>query len=125
MTELKDRAKNILELSDNAKIYAIERPLSFDQKALKLLDETGLGVVEMMHSRLADLPDWTKETVEEAARAAAAEKDLGFGKIAQPLRAALCGTTVSPGIFDVLYVLGREESLARLQDALEMDRGSE
>ncbi|MEK9679688.1 MAG: glutamate--tRNA ligase [Rhodospirillaceae bacterium] len=125
MTELKDRAKNILELSDNAKIYAIEQPLSFDQKALKLLDETGLGVVEMMRSRLADLPNWTKETVEEAARTAAAEKDLGFGKIAQPLRSALCGTTVSPGIFDVLYVLGRDESLSRLQDALEMDRGSE
>lgn len=116
MSSLKERAKNIVELSENALFFAVERPISIDGKARKLLDEDGLAVVDMMAIKLAALPEWSQDKLEEAARSVASEQDLKFGNIAQPLRAALCGRTVSPGIFDVLDVLGREEALARLND---------
>ncbi|MBO9577020.1 MAG: glutamate--tRNA ligase, partial [Sphingobium sp.] len=66
--------------------------------------------------RLSALSEWTLEAIETAVRAAAEEAELGLGKVAQPLRAALTGRTTSPGIFDVLFHLGREETLGRLAD---------
>ena len=65
---------------------------------------------------LEGMGDWSLDGIEGAVRAFAEEKDLKLGKVAQPLRAALTGTTTSPGIFDVLAVLGRDESLARIKD---------
>ena len=66
--------------------------------------------------KLEALPDWSLDDLESAVRAFAEEKELKLGKVAQPLRAALTGTTTSPGIFDVLAVLGKDESLARIKD---------
>jgi len=65
---------------------------------------------------LGGVSEWSLDSLDEALRAFGEAEQLKFGKVAQPLRAALCGQTTSPGIFDVLYVLGREESLARLAD---------
>jgi glutamyl-tRNA synthetase len=65
---------------------------------------------------VAEIEEWTEENVQAAAKAYADANELKLGKVALPLRAALTGTTVSPGIFEVMAVLGREETLARLDD---------
>jgi glutamyl-tRNA synthetase len=119
MPGLKERAKTILELTENASFYTKERPLSLTEKAVKILDQEACVHLRELGTNLADLGDWSQESIEGAARKYAEGVELKLGKIAQPLRAAVTGDTVSPGIFEVLHVLGREESLGRLNDALE------
>ena len=116
---LKERAKSLVELVDGAAYLFAERPLALDAKAAKLLDAEGLRRHLLMSSlRLKGLADWTEETLEAGLKAVAEARALKFGKVAQPLRAALTGRTTSPGIYAVLEVLGRDESLARLRDQL-------
>ncbi len=117
MPGLKERAKTLLELLDSARYLYADRPLPLDDKAAALLDDTGRRVVASLADRFAALDAWTAESTEAVVRAYAEAEGLKLGKVAQPLRAALTGRTTSPGIFDVLAVLGREESLARLRDA--------
>jgi glutamyl-tRNA synthetase len=117
MPDLKSRAKNIIELSENSMFYAHGRPLELDAKAARIVDDEARELLRALRGALAGLSDWNAETVESAVRAFVDEKDLKLGRVAQPLRAALTGTTVSPGIFDVAAVLGREETLGRLDDA--------
>jgi glutamyl-tRNA synthetase len=114
---LKERAKTLLELIDGAKFLFAERPLAYDEKAAQLLDATGKDALKAVAPRLADIGDWTAASTEAVVRAYAEEAGLKLGKVAQPLRAALTGRATSPPIFDVLAVLGREESLARIADA--------
>ena len=114
--ELKPRAKNLVELADGALFLFRERPLSMTDKAAGLLDADGRALLTDIHDALAALDDWSLETTDECVKRIAEQKDLGLGKLAQPMRAALTGTTSSPGVFDVLVLLGREESLARLGD---------
>jgi glutamyl-tRNA synthetase len=116
MPGLKPRAKTLVELMDTARYLFAERPLEMDAKAEKQLTPEARQHLGALKERFAALEDWSAEPLEEAVRAYAEEADLKLGKIAQPMRAALTGTTVSPGIFEVLEVLGREESLARLAD---------
>ncbi|AXS40421.1 glutamate--tRNA ligase [Breoghania sp. L-A4] len=116
MPGLKDRAKTLVELADSAGYLWAERPLDIDEKALKLLDEAGKAVLAGLLPKLQALDEWSVEATESAVRAYAEEADLKLGKVAQPLRAALTGRTTSPGIFDVLMVLGRDEALARIAD---------
>ncbi len=114
---LKERAKTLVELVDSAEYLWAKRPLTMDEKAEKLLAaEDARGILAALHSRLSALAEWSAESTEEAVRIYAEESDLKLGKAAQPLRAALTGRGTSPGIFDVLAVLGREESLARIAD---------
>jgi glutamyl-tRNA synthetase len=87
-----------------------------DSQAEKLLDEAGRKALGALLLRLESVETWTPEALDAAVRRHAEEAGLKLGKIAQPLRAALTGRTTSPGIFDVLEVLGREESLARIRD---------
>jgi glutamyl-tRNA synthetase len=84
-------------------------------KAAELLDDNSRIILRRICSALAAQSDWTTEALEATTKALAEELGLGLGKLAQPMRAALTGTTTSPGIFDVLVLLGREESLARLE----------
>jgi len=119
MPGLKERAKTILELTDNAIFYVKDRPLILTEKAAKILDQEACSHLRELNENLAQLNDWSQESIEAAARQYADGVDLKLGKIAQPLRAAVTGGTVSPGIFEVLHVLGRDESLGRLSDALE------
>lgn len=114
---LKERAKTLLELVDGAKFLFADRPLAYDEKAVQLLDPAGKDALKAVAPRLADLGDWTAASTEAVVRAYAEEVGLKLGKVAQPLRAALTGRATSPPIFDVLAVLGREESLARIADA--------
>ncbi|MEH6524871.1 MAG: glutamate--tRNA ligase [Sneathiella sp.] len=120
MNGLKERAKSVISLADSSLFLIANRPLALDDKASNLLDDVAKGVLSRLADRLEQQSEWTKESAESAVRAAAESEELKLGKIAQPLRAALTGTTVSPGIFDVLEVLGREESIGRIRDAVSM-----
>lgn len=116
MDGLKQRAKTLAELSESA-IFYLERPtypLKIE-KAAKLLAGDGALIVRDMAESFAKLDEWNVDALEKTVRDYAETKGLGLGKVAQPLRAALTGSNVSPGIFEVMKVLGREESLARLK----------
>jgi glutamyl-tRNA synthetase len=116
MPGLKERAKTLVELLDSAAFLYAKRPLALDDKAAGLLANGGrerlAGALQMLEA----LPNWTTESTEGAVRAAAEAAGVKLGQIAQPLRAALTGRSTSPGLFDVMAVLGRDESLARLRD---------
>src|SRR3546814_5401075 len=95
-----------------------------EEKAATLLRDAPAGLIADVTARLRGLNDWTGESVEAAVRETADAAGLGLGKLAQPLRAALTGRSVSPGIFDVLLLLGRDASLARLDAAHNFPAGS-
>ncbi len=114
MPVLKIRAKNLHELADGARFLFVKRPLAMSEKAAALLDEEGRSRLRAVVDALTGENDWTIDTLEATTKSLAEDLGLGLGKLAQPMRAALTGTTTSPGIFDVLVLLGREEALARL-----------
>ena len=114
MEGLKARARTIKELADNARFYAATLPLTFDEKANKLLDDDGRNVLSGLAEKLRGLNSFQEGDVEQAVRSFAEAQELKLGKAAQPLRAALTGSTTSPGIFEVLAVLGKDESLRRI-----------
>ncbi|HEY8259690.1 MAG TPA: glutamate--tRNA ligase family protein, partial [Methylosinus sp.] len=116
MSGLKARAKTLNELLDGAGFLFAERPLALDAKATALLSDKARAALAELTPRLAALSEWSAATTEGVVRESAAAQGVKLGDLAQPLRAALTGRTTSPGIFDVLAILGREESLARLRD---------
>jgi glutamyl-tRNA synthetase len=116
MPALQPRAKTVLELADGAAFLFATRPIPVDEAAAKLLDGDARTLLKTVADTLAAIPEWTLEGIETAIRTVAEDAGLGLGKVAQPLRAALTGRTTSPGIFDVLYHLGRDETLGRLGD---------
>ena len=116
MPGLKERAKTLVELLDNAQFLFAKRPLKVDEKSAKLLTPDARDRLAALHERLSGLNEWTAAGAEDAVRALAQDLGVKLGDLAQPLRAALTGRTVSPSIFDVLFVLGREEALARIKD---------
>jgi glutamyl-tRNA synthetase len=116
LPELQPRAKTVLELIDLAQfIYAV-RPLSIDASAADQLTPDARANVGAFADILKGLNDWSVEAIDAAARTFAEARGLKLGKVAQPLRAALTGRTVSPGIFEVMVLIGRDETLARLGD---------
>jgi glutamyl-tRNA synthetase len=115
MPGLKERAKTLVELVDGAKFLHAARPLEMDAKAQEILSK-GREHLPALISRLEAVMSWTAADTEAAVRAYAEETGAKLGQVAQPLRAALTGRGTSPGIFDVLEVLGRDESLNRLRD---------
>lgn len=116
MPGLKMRAKDINELAASAAFLFTARPLSLEAKAEALLSDEARALLGRIHARIGGENDWTTEHLEATLKTMAEELGLGLGKLAQPLRAALTGQTTSPGIFDVLVLLGRDESLARIAD---------
>lgn len=118
MPGLKERAKTLLEIAEGAKFIFETRPLAVEAKAEAVLADGGREVLARLHPVLAALEPWELPDIEAAVRQFAETEDLKLGKIAQPLRAALTGRTVSPGVFDVVKVLGREEALARISDQI-------
>lgn len=114
MPVLKTRAKHIGELAEGGAFLFAKRPLDMTEKAASLLDDEGKQRLKLVSERLQAENSWTIEALEASTKSLAEELDLGLGKLAQPMRAALTGTTNSPGIFDVLVLLGREEALARI-----------
>jgi glutamyl-tRNA synthetase len=117
MDSLKSRAATIPQLVELSMFYCFERPLEYTEKAANILDADARTRLAGVHTVLAGLADWNQNTLEETVKEYATAHGLKLGSIAQPLRAALTGTDVSPGIFEVAAVLGREESLGRVKDA--------
>ena len=114
MSGLKERAKNLNELAENASFLCMSIPLNFTDKAQKLLNENNRALLNKLVVELNELPEFTKESVNNCLHAFAEKENLKLGKVAQPLRAAVTGSTMSPGIDDTLLALGKNEVLARL-----------
>jgi glutamyl-tRNA synthetase len=125
MPVLKVRAKDLNELAEGAAFLFAKRPLAMTEKAQALLTDEARTRLAAIHERLSGDSEWTLEGLEANLKAMAGELGLGLGKLAQPLRAALTGQTTSPGIFDVLVLLGREESLARIGAQADVPAGSQ
>ncbi len=117
MKDLKPRAKTLVEMADGAAFLFRPRPLPIDEKAAKILADGGRDMLRSMLPALETL-EWTTSALEEYARQAAEAAGVKLGKVAQPLRAALSGSTVSPPIFEVMEILGRDACLARILDAV-------
>jgi glutamyl-tRNA synthetase len=117
MGSLKLRPKTLVELAQNALFLVRRRPIPIAEKAAALLGGEPRRLLERLHERLLGVV-WRADALETAIRAFAEEESVGLGGVAQPLRAALTGSTTSPGIFEVMEVLGREESLERIADAI-------
>ena len=113
---LKERAKTLPELLEKAHFVLTSRPITPDDKASKNLDDVSRGMLSELTPHLQNA-SWNKETLEEVMNGFAAAKETKFGKLAGPLRAALAGRAVTPSVFDMMLVLGRDETLARLTDA--------
>ena len=118
MPGLKDRAKTLVELKASAAYLFTARPLALDDKAKALLNDEGKAALRAIHPLLGAVNDWQVAALENAVKAHAETTGVKLGKFAQPLRAALTGTSTSPGIFDVLVVLGRDEALGRIADQM-------
>ncbi|WP_374405525.1 glutamate--tRNA ligase [Pelagerythrobacter sp.] len=114
MPVLKTRARDLDELAEGAAFLFKSRPLAMTEKAESLLTDDARAILDRVADSLRAENNWTIEALEATTKSLAEELDLGLGKLAQPMRAALTGTTTSPGIFDVLVLLGREEALARI-----------
>ncbi len=116
MPVLKVRAKDVNELAASSAFLFAQRPLTIEDKAQALLTDDARKLLAGIHARISAMSDWSIEALEASLKAMAEELGLGLGKLAQPLRAALTGQTTSPGIFEVLVLLVRDESLARIDE---------
>lgn len=118
MAGLKQRAKTMIELTDSAMFYARTRPLTLDDKAKAIIADGGKELLAAALPQFQAQTAWTAHDLEAWARATAEAKGLKLGQVAQPIRVALSGSTVSPPVFEVMEILGKDESLARITDIL-------
>jgi glutamyl-tRNA synthetase len=116
MPVLKPRAANLIDLAEGAMFLFRTRPLEIDAAASDLLGGNTPTLLTRIHDALANVDEWESDVLEAAVRQVAEAAGVKLGAVAQPLRAALTGRKVSPGIFDVLELLGRDESLGRIAD---------
>ena len=116
---LKEKARTLPQLLDQARFALIDRPVEPDEKASKSLDSVSRGMLSALTAAVQHA-SWTRDELEQAAKQVAEENGVGLGKLAAPLRAALAGRTATPSVFDMMTALGREESLARLQDQTDL-----
>ncbi|MEM1306859.1 MAG: glutamate--tRNA ligase family protein, partial [Pseudomonadota bacterium] len=113
---LQERSKTLVELAEGTRFLIADRPLTIEPKAAKQLNEAGIAHLAALRPRLAELGTWDVAHIEEVVRAYCGETGVGLGKAAQPLRAALTGSTISPPIFDLIWLIGQDEVDARLAD---------
>ena len=116
MPLLKERANTLVDLIGRAHFIVTKRPLALDIAAMTLMTTEARAILKRLLPILIALPDWSVAAAEAAVKGFAEAEGVKLGAIAQPLRAALTGSIASPGIFDVLAILGRDESLARIGD---------
>ncbi|MDB5397284.1 MAG: gltX2 [Rhodospirillales bacterium] len=116
MAGLKARAKTLNELAAAGRLYAEERPVTPDAKAAAILTPTAVELLNLWLERVTAVPDFAAATLEQAARTLAEERGIKLGELAQPLRAALTGSTISPPVFEVASIFGKDEVIARLKD---------
>ena len=113
---VKDRAKTFPELIEKVHFALISRPVQPDEASGKSLDTVSRGILRTLTPQLQNV-SWTKDVLEPILNQVAAENGIGFGKLASPLRAALAGRTVTPSVYDMMLVIGQDETIARLEDA--------
>jgi glutamyl-tRNA synthetase len=113
---VKERAKTFGELIDKARFILVQRPLEIEEKAQKQLNSVSHSILEILTPQLHNVT-WSREALEALVNQVAEAHEVGFGKVAGPLRAALAGQSVTPSVIDMMLVLGRDESVARLNDA--------
>jgi len=122
LPSLSERADTLIDLIEGADFLIANRPIPLEDKAANLLTDTSRPILaalaDTLEADLASEEDWTLEALEARIRAFADENELKFGQVAQPIRASCAGKMKSPGIFDVLYALGRAESLDRMRDQI-------
>ena len=116
MPSLKERSKTFPELIDKAHFVLTSRPITPDEKAAKALDDVHKGILSELTPQLQNV-SWTRDDLEGIVGALAEAHDTKLGKLAGPLRAVLAGRAVSPSVFDMMLVLGRDETIARIKDA--------
>lgn len=114
---VKDRAKTFPELLEKAQFALVSRPVPLDEAAIKALDPVSRGILQNLTPQLQNA-SWTKAALEPILTNAATAHDIGFGKLAAPLRAALAGRSATPSVYDMMLVLGQDETIARLKDAV-------
>ena len=112
---LKSGTKNLLQLVDKARFILSERPIGYDEKAHQQLDAVSIGILNQLTPQLQDA-SWDRNTLEAIAASVSEANGIKFGKLAGPIRAALAGRTANPSVFDMMLVLGRDETMARLND---------
>ena len=117
MPGLKQRSRTLVELAQSAAFYVRPRPIPLEEKGARILDEAARRAIGTLIPHLREAGDWSEAALEALCRACAEAEGLGFSRFAQPVRVALTGGTVSPGVFEIMRVLGREEVLGRLEDA--------
>ena len=115
---LKTGAKTFPQLIDKAAFVLSSRPIQMDEKAAKNVDAVSIGILKQLTPQLQNA-SWDRDTLEAIANSVAEANDVKFGKLAGPIRAALAGRTATPSVFDMMLVLGRDETLARLRDVTE------
>jgi glutamyl-tRNA synthetase len=118
MPELKARAHDLNQIAEGAHFLFAGRPIEMDDAAAALLTPEARGLLKLAHDALSALDDWTHDSTEASIRSVADQAGVKLGKLAQPLRAALTGRAASPGIFDVLVLLGKGESASRIADQM-------
>lgn len=116
LSALKQKARTLPQLLDQARFALIERPVEADEKAKNALDTVSKGILEDLTAALQNA-NWARDDLEAAAQRIAEARGVGLGKVAAPVRAALAGRTATPSVFDMMLALGRDETLARLADA--------
>ena len=124
MHALKPRAASLIEIANGAAFLFATRPLEIDADAAPLLEGPARELISQLHSALDAVADWNTEALEAAVREVAESAGVKLGAVAQPLRAALTGKRTSPGIYDVLFLLGRDESLGRIADQMTASPGN-
>ena len=113
---MKSNAKTLDQFIEKARFILFDHPIDRDEKALAVLDSVSRGILSELTPQLQNA-SWSRETLEGIVSAAAEAHGTKLGKLAGPLRAALAGRTVSPSVFDMMILLGRDETLARIEDA--------
>jgi len=118
MNTLKERARTLIDLASNSAFYVRNRPLMINEKAKKILDAGSRAILGEIATHLDGISPWSSDAIEQWARSYAEENHLKLAQLAQPLRAALTGSNVSPPVFGIMEILGRSECIARVSDAL-------
>ena len=116
---LKDRSRTFPELLEKAHFILISRPIEPDEKSSEALDTVSIDILGELTPHLRNA-SWNRDTLEAIVQSLAEVHETKIGKLAGPLRAALAGRSVTPSVFDMMLVLGREETIARLNDAVEL-----
>jgi glutamyl-tRNA synthetase len=112
---LKGNAKKFGDLIEKARFVLTSRPIDIDEKAAKNLDDVSRGILKSLTPHLQNV-NWSRETLEVVCNEVAESHEVKFGKLAGPMRAALAGRATTPSVFDMMLVLGRDETIARLND---------